>query len=379
MAANQPLDTTIGVVTPENIAFEYQLAGPFRRLPAYLVDLVVRWAIIIVAGVLILIVGGMMSFFSGFFGTFAMAIGVIMYFLVSWFYGSFMEARFNGRTVGKWMCGIRVIDVDGRPVNGRSAILRNLLRVADLMPIAPLTLLFVDAAPVPILATGVIGLACMVSTKRLQRLGDLAAGTMVVVDERSWRLPVAKVDDARVPALAAFVPGDYRVTRSMARALATYAERRHYLTPARRREVARHLTDKLIERFEFQRDIDPDLLLYALYYKTFLADSSAEPADLGPLAGYSPLLRDAAKQLPSADNGKTPLTMGLRSQRETIQPIIASEATKIDPHSPVLPAQEITDNNGAAVIEPPPIVSSNITDADKPNVADASRSTEQTS
>jgi hypothetical protein len=80
----------------------------------------------------------------------------------------------------------------------------------------------------------------------------------------------------------------------MARTLAIYAERRHFLTPARRREVARHLTIPLVEQFEFRSDIDPDLLMYALYYKTFLTDGSETP-DLGPLAGYSPLLRDVNK------------------------------------------------------------------------------------
>jgi hypothetical protein len=170
-----------------------------------------------------------------------------------------------------------------------------LLRIADLAPLAALSQVADDAPPAFLIPTGMIGLIAMISTERMQRLGDLAAGTMVIVDQRSWRLPVAKVDDPRVPALASFVPGDYRVSRSMARTLAIYAERRHYLTPARRREVARHLTIPLVERFEFRRDIDPDLLLYALYYTTFLADSSAELPDLGPLAGYSPLLRDAHK------------------------------------------------------------------------------------
>lgn len=51
MVALQALDTTIAVVTPENIAFDYQLAGPFRRLPAYLIDVAVRWLLIIVFGV----------------------------------------------------------------------------------------------------------------------------------------------------------------------------------------------------------------------------------------------------------------------------------------------------------------------------------------
>lgn len=319
MAAIQPLDTTIGVVTPENIAFEYQLAGPFRRLPAYLLDFVVRWAIILIVGFLLAIIGSFMSFVSVLFGSFTLAIIGILYFVVSWFYGSLMEMYFNGRTVGKWMCGIRVIDVEGRPINGRSALLRNLLRVADFMPIAMIPMPDPDIPPIPMLATGLIGMVCMITTKRLQRLGDLAAGTMVVVDERGWRLPVAKVDDARVPALASYVPGDYRITRSMARALATYAERRHFLTPARRREVARHLTDALLDRFEFRRDIDPDLLLYALYYKTFLEDKNAEPADLGPLAGFSPLLRDVDK-LPPAGTSNSPLAPAIATQPNATTP-----------------------------------------------------------
>ena len=140
-----------------------------------------------------------------------------------------------------------------------------------------------------------IGLLTMIWTKRLQRLGDLAAGTMVIVDERDWQPPVAIVDDPRVPALASYFPPDYRVSRSMARTLAIYAERRQFLTPVRRREVARHLTIPLIDRFEFRPDIDPDLLMYALYYNTFLADPSAELPDLGPLAGFSPLRKDANK------------------------------------------------------------------------------------
>jgi hypothetical protein len=146
-----------------------------------------------------------------------------------------------------------------------------------------------------VIPTGLVGLVTMTMTRRMQRLGDLAAGTMVIVDERTWQLPIAKVDDARVPALASFIPGDYQITRKMARTLATYVERRHFLTPPRRREIARYLADRLIVRFEFRPDIDPDLLLYALYYQAFLSDSRSEPADLGPLAGYSPLAKDADK------------------------------------------------------------------------------------
>lgn len=295
MAAIQPLDTTIDVVTPENIAFEYQLAGPFRRLPAYLIDLVVRWGIILLAAFVIAIIGGFMSVVSSFSGPLANGLILVGMFLVTWFYGTIMEAYFNGRTVGKWFCGIRVIEVDGRPVSPRSALLRNLLRIADMAPVAAMSTWDPDVPPIYMIPTGIIGLITMATTRRMQRLGDLAAGTMVVVDERKWQLPMAKVDDARVPALASYIPGDYLITRKMARTLATYVERRHFLTPPRRQEIAKSLSDPLIERFEFRPDINPDLLLYSLYYKTFLADSASEPADLGPLAGYSPLAKDAGK------------------------------------------------------------------------------------
>ncbi len=292
MASPIALDTTIAVVTPENIAFDYQLAGPFRRLPAYAIDLAIRWAIIAVIGIALLFFSAVSA---GVLGPFLIAAMFLTYFLVSWFYGTAMETYFNGRTVGKWASGIRVIDIDGKPINGKRAMIRNLLRVADLAPLAALSSISAEMPPAFVIPTGMIGLVMMICTKRLQRLGDLAAGTMVIIDERSWRLPIAKVDDPRVPALASFFPADYRVSRSMARTLAVYAERRDYLTPERRREVARHLSVPLIDRFEFRTDIDPDLLIYALYYNTFLADSSEPLPDLGPLAGYSPLRRDQHK------------------------------------------------------------------------------------
>lgn len=298
MPSANPLDTTIAVVTPENIAFEYQLAGPFRRLPAYLIDLAVRFGLIVAVGLTLLLLGISTrfaippSFFSA-----SMMIG---YFLISWFYGTLMETYFNGRTVGKWACGLRVICIDGRPVDGTRAVIRNLLRIADLFPYAALGQFDPAIPPIFLIPTGIVGLVCTICTRRMQRLGDLAAGTMVVIDERSWRLPVTKVEDPRAAALATFIPGDYRVSRSMARTLATYVERRAYLTPGRRREVARGLTDPLLQRFEFRPDIDPDLVMISLYHWTFIADPRDPPPDLGPLAGHSPLAKDIA---PSRNNG----------------------------------------------------------------------------
>jgi uncharacterized RDD family membrane protein YckC len=298
--ADTPLDTTIALVTPENISFEYQLAGPFRRLPAYLIDLVATWVIIISSIVIIGIIIAYLNLQS--FGSFVTAGLFLLIFVMTWFYGAVLETVFNGRTIGKWITGIRTIGQDGRPIDGQRAFLRNLLKVADLGPIAALSQWDENIPPVFLIPTGMVALTSMISTRRMQRLGDLAAGTIVIVDERSWRMATPKLDDPRIPALASYLPANYRVSRSMARTLAIYAERRHYLTPARRREVTRHLTTHLIDRFEFRRDIDPDLLMQSLYYKTFWADSKKEPMDLGKLAGYSPLRKDMP-QTPVTGNG----------------------------------------------------------------------------
>jgi uncharacterized RDD family membrane protein YckC len=292
MANAAALDTTIAVVTPENIAFQYHLAGPFRRLPAFLIDLATQAAILFMLMIVLLLAT---AFNPGLLGPFFSAILLVAFFLISWFYGAVMETYFNGRTIGKWACGVRVIGTGGEPITGKRAVIRNLLTVADLAPVAALGEMAEGVPPIFVLPTGLVGLVVMISTTRMQRLGDVAASTMVIIDERSWQLPIGKVDDPRVPALASFFPADYRISRSMARTLATYAERRDYLTPERRREVARHLSEPLIERFGFRQDIDPDLLMYALYYKTFLADASQPEPNLGPLQGYSPLLRDQHK------------------------------------------------------------------------------------
>lgn len=285
-----PLDTTTEVVTPENIAFEYQLAGPVRRLPAFVFDVFLYSSVLVMFAILG-ICAGILTFSDAVLSIWIFSF-LVLWFVLGWFYGALFETFYNGVTPGKYICGLRVIGVNGRPLSGTQATLRNLLRVTDLAPYTALGQIDFAIAPAMIIPTGLIGLATVILTRRMQRLGDLAAGTMVVVDEKSWRLPTTKVDDLRAIALASHIPADFVVHPSMAKTLAAYAERRAFLTPARRREIAKHVSGALIERFEFRRDIDPDLLLYALYYRTFLAADDADPVPLGNLAHASPLRKD---------------------------------------------------------------------------------------
>lgn len=248
---DQPLDATLDVVTPENIAFEYRLAGPFRRLPALILDYCIRIAAQMVLAYFLMATIGFVSI------GLALFILLLMFFVLEWFYFVIFETLLNGQTPGKYILGLRVLDKHGQPINGMQAALRNLFRLADFF--------------IGLLVLGVMG-----ASRRYQRLGDLVAGTIVVVEERQWLTGVAKLDDPRAIQLAAYLPPNFVVTRSMAKALATYVERRRFFTPPRRKEVARHLAEPLLARFGLPADTSYDLLLCALYYRTFIADRSQD-------------------------------------------------------------------------------------------------------
>jgi uncharacterized RDD family membrane protein YckC len=264
-----PIDTTVDIVTPENIAFHYQVAGPFRRFPAYLIDVLIR--VLALFGLAVLA-----SVLSIGIGAAAMAIWILAEFILSWFYGGLFETYWNGQTPGKRILGIRVLSANGRPVNGYQAILRNIMRTVDLGPMISAEIL--GGPAVPLIPVFTVGLVVMALNRRFQRLGDVVCKTMVVVEDRPWLAGVAKIEDPRAFQLAAYLPADLQVSRSMARALAHYAERRRYFSPPRRREVAKHLAQPLLEQFRLPSNTSYDLLLCAMYYRQFIADRGDDEA-----------------------------------------------------------------------------------------------------
>jgi uncharacterized RDD family membrane protein YckC len=262
-SADAPLDSTISIVAPENIAFEYRAAGPFRRLPAFLADMVI--CVVLYIG-LAFVMGMMGVVLAGL----AEAIMLIGFFIIYWFYGGLFETFMNGQTPGKRMMGIRVVTKEGQPINGLQAVMRNILRAVDVMPLLPL---YAFGLPVPLgIPVFTFGLAVMAMNRRYQRLGDIACGTMVVLEERHWLSGVAQLEDERAAQLAMYIPPDFRASRTLAQAVSTYVERRRFFSVPRRREIARHLAEPLLERFEMRSDTSHDLLLCAVYYRTFIAD-----------------------------------------------------------------------------------------------------------
>ncbi len=264
MKANtdQKFDCVVRVVTPENIEFEYRVAGPFQRLPAFLIDFALR-VVIYNAGLFALAILGIPIGQIG--GAFFMLYAFLGFFLLSWLYGAVMEARFNGRTVGKILLGLRVISSDGRPINGSQAAMRNLLRLCDFMPPLSLTLFFPDAPALGVFPTFFIGLVAMTLTVRMQRIGDLAAGTMVVWDRNRGVGALLQPEDVRAFALADLIPPSFLISRSLARTVGHYMERRGQLAPAQRERIASHLAQPLCEKFDLRADTSSDLLLCALY------------------------------------------------------------------------------------------------------------------
>lgn len=280
-----PLDATVQVITPENIAFEYRLAGPFRRLPAFILDFCVGTALFIGLVIIINMTVGIASHYL------ASAIFVLLFFIIWWFYGVLFETFLNGQTPGKYMLGLRVLSDTGEPINGMQATLRNLLRAADFF--------------IPLIALVVMSL-----NRKYQRLGDLVAGTIVVIEDRQWLTGVAQLEDPRAIQLAAYLPPNFVVTRSLARTLATYVERRRFFTPPRRREVARHLAIPLLNRFGLPPDTSYDLVLCALYYRTFIADRSQDErrfAEAKAVAGAARNQFSYVQPAPAGQAGQLPV------------------------------------------------------------------------
>ena len=178
-ADDDPLDNTADVETPERIRFRYQVAGPVRRGLAYGIDLALRLAILFGAAALTTGVGNMRA---------SQGLWLVLLFVLDWGYGVLFESLWNGQTPGKRALGLRVVKDGGYPVGFIDALLRNLLRAADFLPVGY-----------------VLGLLSMAGDRTFKRIGDRVAGTMVVIETAGGiDAPIALTPPATASELAAF-------------------------------------------------------------------------------------------------------------------------------------------------------------------------------
>lgn len=196
------LDTFREVHTPEGVALRLPAAGPVPRALAWLVDLGIRIALLGTAAALL-----------GVFGEAGMGVYLVFLFLVLWAYPVVCEAMFDGQTPGKRALELRVVSVDGAPVGWLAALVRNLLRVVDALPIG----------------YG-FGLLASLADPFGRRLGDMVAGTMVVHAPRLRPHASAAHQGVHVPMLP--LQPEEQV------AVIAFAERAATLTPQRQQELA---------------------------------------------------------------------------------------------------------------------------------------------
>ena len=173
------------VRSAEQVALHFPIAGPGTRVLAYAADAVVILAIQTSAIVILMLATPLGDALSKLLkpyldqmqggggtkpeevvmtlGTLVIALLIIGQLIVEWAYFMISEQLTGGRSIGKRLVGLRVIGQDGLPLTPRASLVRNLLRAVDVLP-----------------GSYVVGLVAIVASPKGQRLGDLAAGTIVV-------------------------------------------------------------------------------------------------------------------------------------------------------------------------------------------------------
>jgi len=193
--------------TPEGIDLVVRPAGPVVRGLAFSIDESITW-------------GGSAAVFGflAFFGDAGIGVYLVLAFLTEWFYPVLFEVLRGGQTPGKSVMNLRVVNADATPIGWNASLLRNLLRVADMLP-----------------TFYALGLASMCLTERFQRLGDLAADTLVIhVTQAQTSASDPAAASHELGAVVSPVPLDAEEQR----ALLGYAERHAELSADRAVELA---------------------------------------------------------------------------------------------------------------------------------------------
>lgn len=231
------------IETPEHVELERRLAGIGSRFIAGLLDTLLIAAMLLAAFLALLLIG-VFTWVGGLTGGgFAdevvglmVAIWIAVVFLIVWGYFVFFELRTNGQSPGKKQQKIRVVKASGGPITFTDVAIRNLLRVVDFLP-------------------GFYGVAGVVMflSRKVQRLGDLAAGTVVVSEvpldygagggrtTASARSQWESEPSGEALRATGLTPQEYR-------ALASYWARRHQLTLDARQRLLPRLVRPILQR-----------------------------------------------------------------------------------------------------------------------------------
>ena len=288
------MSRVIEVVTPEQVAIRYELAGFGSRCLAMMIDYVLQLVIFLILLLgfytYMLLSGGLAAngdFWEQMSQSIVVGIGILVLFLVSWGYYIAFETLWNGATPGKRVMGLRVVKDGGHPVDFRAVLIRNLLRAVDALPGVPLA---------PIYGFGFVA---VLANNQYKRLGDMAAGTLVVrhgrEDEQRRQVGFGATEVYRL--LDATVLSQLsRLTRDEYRMVQRFLERRDKLAQPLCVEFARRLAQPLMEKFAYQipAGIDYERWLdeLNLAYRTHafsMATPAQPPASVAPPTNIDPV------------------------------------------------------------------------------------------
>ncbi len=218
--------------TPEGVDLELSLAGLGSRFIAFGFDMVLK--LLVLGALALALLGAGAALGAGGGGeeeggpaALGIAVFVVAIFLLTFGYDVLFETRAAGRTPGKRWTGLRVVRLDGRPVDLRTSAVRNVVRALEGLP------------------TGYLpAMASVLATRRNQRLGDLAAGTLVVRERRvggrpgAASGPVEPEEEAPAWDVSTVTPEEVATVRR-------FLERRESLTSESRHRIAGELADRL--------------------------------------------------------------------------------------------------------------------------------------
>jgi len=215
---NRLLDSLSTVHTPEGVDIYLRLAGIWPRSVAWLLDMAIRLGLYI-----------FLSYVFGALGDFGAGLILIAIFLIEWLYPVVFEVLNMGMTPGKKSIGIQVLNSDGTPIGWSASLLRNILRTVDFLPF------FYG-----------FGLISMLFNSRFQRLGDLAADTLVVYYNNTSAFPEIPRHDAIKPA--------FELNLVEQQAIIRYAERTKQLSNERLDELAEILNPLEVNTHHMTKD-----------------------------------------------------------------------------------------------------------------------------
>ncbi len=241
-----PLEKEVSIVTPEQVRLEFPTAGVGMRAIAQLIDMLILVAVYIA-----------LAFASIFFENSDYAIAALLIIGAVGTGGYYVGCEYymGGQTVGKRAVGIRVVLMEGRNAGLLAVFIRNLFRLIDMLPVGYF-----------------LGMIVVMSSSMDRRIGDMVAGTIVVVEKEKERLKLRKKINKQIDRRRLSLPRqqlDEESRRAVGYSdwvlLATWAERLPFVSQQRLAQLAQPIAQHFAGRLGVVQDIAPNDTIFLIW------------------------------------------------------------------------------------------------------------------